>query len=204
MLSRDYYKEWTAIGELIANGGSIGRSDLYAIYDTLDIGHIKPDYLPGELTVSGSDVDRKKAIFALAQKLWGLTPDDWLMLERYRLREVREISGSTETEGKDDAISAEIMVRIFAAAKIVTEDNHDREISDEAVRALNIFLAEACANGRTRMTMVDGRSVYSVLKENGLMIGSSGGKYLPNPKKALPFLLFLLNKESVNPEAYLK
>ncbi len=206
MLTREYYDEWTAVGELIADGGLIGRSDLYAIYDNLDIGHIRPDYLPTEKNVNGKTSERKIADFLTVQKLWDHAPDDWLVIEQTRLKEAREISGSTETGGKDslyDVVSTEILLRIFAAAKLVTEDKYDKEISDEAIRALNLYLSEVCARGRTRMMMIDGQSVYSKLKKGGLLIGS-GGRYLPNPKRGLPFLLVLLNKESVNPDAYQK
>ena len=52
------------------------------------------------------------------------------------------------------------------------------------------------------MQIVDGRSVYSLLKEGGVSIGTGGGKYLPNPEQAMPFLLLLLHKEAISPEAY--
>jgi hypothetical protein len=205
MTGKAFIREWTELGELIAQGGQIDRSAMYAIYDNLNIGHIKPNFLPNELTITGTALERKKAIFSMAQNLWGLTPDDWLLIEKYKLQDARKVSGSNETGGKDkhsDVVSAELMLRIVATAKLVYEDKHDKEISDEAVRALNVILAEVCAKGRTRMTMIDDKSVYTHLKKGGLMIGTGGGKYLPYPEKSLPYLFLLLHKELIRPEAY--
>jgi len=198
---------WTNVGENIAHGDQIDEGKLHTIYENLHLDKMNPDFLPGEGTVVGSASDRKKAIFLLAEKLWGITPEGWLKAENGLLQEARKESGSTKTGGKDrfsDVISAEILIRIVAAAKLYYEDNNkDCEVANEAVRAINVILSEACAKGRARMTMVGDRSVYSTLRRGGLMIGTGGGKYLPYPEKALPELLLLLHKDYVRPEAYL-
>lgn len=207
MPSVDFKNHWTDIGEMIAQGGLMGRGELYAIYDNIRLQNIDPQFLPGEDTVVGSASDRKKAIFLLAEKLWGITPEGWLKAENGLLQEARKESGSTKTGGKDrfsDVISAEILIRIVAAAKLYYEDNSTGcEVANEAVRAINVILSEACTKGRARMTMVGDQSVYSLLRQNGLMVGTGGGKYLPYPEKSLPALLLLLHRANIRPEAYL-
>jgi len=197
---------WTDIGENIANGDQIDEGKLHTIYENLHLDKMNPDFLPGESTVVGSASDRKKAIFSLAEKLWGITPEGWLKAENGLLQEARKESGSTKTGGKDrfsDVISAEILIRIVAAAKLYYEDNSTGcEVANEAVRAINVILSEACTKGRARMTMVGDQSVYSLLRQNGLMVGTGGGKYLPYPEKSLPKLLCLLHRDYINPEAY--
>lgn len=207
MPNTDFDSRWTDRGETIAQGGQMNAGDLYAIYDDIRLGRINPFYLPGENTVTGKASDRKKVIFSLAEKLWGFTPEGWLKAENSWLMEARKESGSNETGGKNklgDVVSAEILIRIIAAAKLVFEAKDDGEISDEAVRALNLVLSDVCTKGRARMTMVDDKSVYSILKKGGLMIGTGGGKYLPYPEKALPELLLLLHRDYIRPEAYLE
>ena len=72
---------WTKVGIRVARGGSLNVGDLRAIYHNLDIGHMKPDYLPDESTTTGSESERKYAIFSLAQRLWAITPQNWLARE---------------------------------------------------------------------------------------------------------------------------
>jgi len=202
-----FVKHWSEAGVFIAMGNPITSSDLYALYDEMRIDRIKPSFLPHKNTIIGKVSERKAAIFKVAERLWGYTPYAWLKLEKTWLKEAREKSGSQETGGKNninDVVSAEILVRIVAAAKLVTEDKEDKEITDEAIRALNLFIQEVCAKGRTRMEMVDVRSVYSILRNGGLAIGSSGSKYLPNPEGALPWLLLRLHRDRVYPNAYKK
>jgi hypothetical protein len=205
---RAFEKEWSDLGELIAQGGErqLTKSDLMAIYDNMDLGNIKPDFLPNELTVGGTASERKETIFSTAQNLWNITADDWLLMEMYKLSDARKESGSNETGGKDrtsDVVSAEILIRIVATAKLAFDDV-DGLVTKEAIRALNLVLAEVCAKGRTRMEMVGNRSVYSHLKKAGVMIGTGGGKYLPYPEKSLAMLFRLLRKDAIRHEAYLE
>lgn len=206
MVGTSFIKYWTNVGEIIALGGIFHLSNLFKIYDNLELGHIKPEFLPNEYTVEGTASERKEAIFSTAQNLWNITPEDWLKKEKDWLQDARKVSGSTKIDGKDrinDIVSAEILLRIIAAAKLVYEaDCH--EITAELLRSLNVTISEVCTKGRTRMIMVGDRSVYSILKKGGLMIGTGGGKYLPYPEKALPELLLMLHKESICPEAYLE
>jgi hypothetical protein len=207
MSEEGFIKYWTEVGVLVAHGGKMNRSDLYAIYDVLGLGGFDLQYLPDGKTIAGNPVERKEAMFGLAEKIWGLTPGDWLAKEKAWLDESRLISGSLETSGKDkisDVISVEILLRIVAAARFVTETNDGYPGIDEAILALNTTLAEVCAKGRTRMMIIDGNSVYSQLKSYGLMIGTGGGKYLPYPDKALPeLLLLMLDRKRINPAVYL-
>lgn len=206
MKNKKGFKEaWIETGSHIAHGGQLGISELLAIYDNLQLAKINPEYLPEENTVLGKVSERKDVMFELAEKLWGLTPTEWLEKERTWLVVSRHIYPSQETTGKDqldDVISTEILLRIIAAAKIVKESN-DRDVIDEAVFALNLILSEACAKGRTRLKKVEGRSVYGILRSNGLMIGTGGGKYLPLPTKSMADLFMMLHRDFLRPEAYL-
>lgn len=206
MSGKIFVKEWTERGEIIALSGQMKKSDLDAIYDNLDLSNIKPEFLPNQHTVGGTPAERKESIFSTAQNLWGITPEEWLDCEKGWLQDARKISGSTKIDGKDkisDVVSPEILLRIVATAKLVHEYKYCPSIKDEAHKALDLILSEVCAKGRTRMAMVDDQSVYSILKQNGIMIGTGGGKYLPCPEKSLPYLLLLLHKEVIRPKAYL-
>jgi hypothetical protein len=202
MVNKLYKEGWTDTGMGISRGGTLNRSDLFAINVNLDLKHIDPQFLPGEKTVSGTPNMRKSEIFRVAELLWGLTPQDWLDKENNWLMSERLQIGSTETSGKDkldDVISAEILVRTVAVARVVQDDM----LAHEAILALNVTLSGVCAKGRTRMIMEGGKSIYSRLKENGIMIGTGGGKYLPYPEKSLPELLCMLHREFIRPEVYL-
>jgi hypothetical protein len=207
MANEIFIKQWEEAGAFIARGNPITSSDLYAVYDMMDIGNIRPEFLPGEKTVTGTASERKDEILRIARRLWSFSASDWLTMENTWLRKAREVTGSQETKGKDktnDIVSAEILVRIVAAAKLVMEDKQDRYVTNEAIRAINLILQEVCAKGRTRMEMVDEKSVYSILRNGGLAFGTGGGKYLPNPQVSLPRLLCFLHKDSVDPLAYIK
>ncbi|HSV94956.1 MAG TPA: hypothetical protein VLH94_03235 [Spirochaetia bacterium] len=202
----EYQIEWIETGGNIANGGQLGKSELLAIYDNLQLDQIKPEYLPGENTILGKVSDRKNAMFELAEKLWGLSPAEWLEKEKSWLDLSRKIYPSQATEGKDkldDVISPEILLRILATAKLVKESS-DNEISDEAIFALNLVLSEVCAKGRTRLMKIDGKSIYGILRSNGVMIGTGGGKYLPLPTKSMADLFMMLHRDKINPDAYQK
>ena len=93
----------------------------------------------------------------------------------------------------------------MAAAKLVAETKDMPAVIDEALITINIILNEVCSKGRTRMTMIDGRSVYSRLKDAGLVAGGiGGGRYLPYPKISLSVLFLMLDKKKIRPEAYQK
>lgn len=206
MSKSSFEKVWTDVGELVANGGKLNRSDFHAIYDVLNIANFHPDCLPGEKIVKGSASERKDAIFELAQKIWGKTPGQWLNQEKKWLIEARKAIGSTDTGGKEkiyDVITAEILVRLVAVARYVTETDDGYPSIDEAIAAINTMLYETCAKGRTRMMKVNGHAIHTELQNYGIMIGSGGCKYLPYPEKAMPeLLLFLLDKNNVLPEVY--
>jgi len=205
MVGIKFKNYWTNVGEIIALGGAFHLSNLYSVYDNLELGNIKPSFLPNKHTVGGTAYERKESLFSTAQNLWNITPAEWLKKEKDWLQEARKVIGSTKIDGKDsfsDVVSIEILLRIIAAAKLVYEaDCH--EITVEVLRALNVTISEVCTKGRARMVMVGDQSVYSILKKGGLMIGTGAGKYLPYPEKALPELLLMLHKEFIRPEAYL-
>jgi hypothetical protein len=208
---KGYDDIWIETGFKIAEGGQLSMSDLKAIYENLELHKINPTYLPGPYTVAGTASMRKEAIFTTARNLWGIEPEKWLEKERKWLIAAREVFNLPESTGKDkldDVISAEIVVRIVAAANLAIKVNGEgllyrTEVADEAVFALNVLLMEVCAKGRTRSTRIDDNSVYSILKDGGLMIGAGGGKYLPHPTYSLPQLFMLLRREKLRPEIYL-
>lgn len=207
MSEKGFIKEWTDVGILIAKGGKINRSNLLAIYDILDLGSFDPKYLPDESTINGSSRDRRDVIFDLAESIWGMRHGDWLKREKNWLDESRKITGSTETKGKDkidDVVSAEILIRLIAAARIVAETDDRYPAIDEYIEAINLILATVCSKGRTRMMKEGDKSVYAQMKKYGLMVGTGAGKYLPHPTKALPeLLLFMLDKKNINPNVYI-
>ena len=206
MSQSEFEKTWTQTGVLVANGGKLTRSDFLAIYDRMDLGNIHPEYLPNENTFNGITFEQRNAIFDLAEKLWGLGAGDWLTMENLWLKESRIKSGSTETKGKDkisDVIAPAILLNLVATARLVTETKDIPEVVDEAIIAINNTLNQVCSKGRARMTMIDDRSVYSRLKDAGLVAGGiGGGKYLPYPKISLPVLLLMLDRKKINPVAY--
>ncbi len=209
--NKGFREAWTETGVLIAEGGVFTISDLMAIYRNLDIHKINPSYLPGPYTVVGKGFERKDAIFATARNLWGIEPETWLKKERKWLYEAQMIYDIPETVGKDkleDVISAEILVRIVAAARLAVKMGDDgivmqTEIADEALLALNIIIQEVCAKGRVRTRHINNSFVYDLLKKSGLMIGTGGGKYLPHPTRSLPQLLCLLHRDYLRPDVYL-
>lgn len=206
MSDNGYRQHWTEVGVFVAMGNMLSYSDLYAIYDNVEIQNLDSKVLPGRALVVGTPTERKDNSFLLAETIWGITPGDWLKMENNWLKDSRSISGSVVTEGKDkiyDVVSTEILLGLISAAKLVTENRDGGDISCEAHTAVNLILAEACAKGRARMLKVEGTSVYSVLKNNGLMFGLGGGKYLPNPERSLPELLLMLRKSRIRPEVYL-
>lgn len=196
--------EWIRVGEHLANGGHLDISIPLSVYDNLNLSKWNSNFLPKENTVVGSPTSRKIAIFDLAEKIWGKKPEEWLEMESRWLAQAREISGSSETKGKDcldDVVSAELLLR-FVATAILTKEATTQSIAVEAVNALDLAIQEACSKGRTRMQRVCNRSIYGHLRQGGLMIGTGGGKFLPYPKKALPALLLMLQKSKIKPAVF--
>lgn len=197
---------WTQKAKAIALGtGKLNISDLIAIYSNLRLDLIKPEYLPGKEVVVGSANSRKEYIFQLVQNLWGVSPQRWLEMENIWLQESRKISGSSETAGKDelnDVVSAELLARIIATAKVVFENSSQTDLREEALTALNLTLSEVCTKGRTRLTFVGENSVYATLRNAGIMIGTGGGKYLPYPEISLKYLFLMLRQDALCPDVY--
>lgn len=191
-----------AIG--IVRGELLTVIDLFGLAAIMEIDLIKEDFLPGPKTISGSPKDRKDEIFRLTSVLWGVSPERWLEIEQGWLESARAKSGSKATGGKDninDVISAELLIRLIATIKLV-DTVEDEDVREEATNALNLVLNEAISKGRTRITRVGENSVYSILKNAGIMIGTGGGKYLPDPETSLPHLFRMLCKESILAGAY--
>jgi hypothetical protein len=198
---------WTKTSNRIVMGGRLEDSDLYSLGDLITISRFKPEFLPSEFLVSGQPFERKETTFSMAKNLWGVHPETWLSLERKWLAQARKVSGSQETGGKDkfsDVVSPEILLQILAAIKLVHDDKRDKVVTREVVLALNTYLQSVIGKGRSRMEMVGGLPVYSMLKNGGLSYGYAGGKYLPNPKVALPELLAFFYMNSFRNEVYQK
>lgn len=203
-MNKDFAKVWTETAQSIAMGGKLSMSEIKAIADNIKVAEMDIDGLDSSLVV-GSPMQRKDNYFKIAKKIWGYKPEFWLQKEQIWQNLAREASGSAVTGGKDDiedVISAEILVRLVATAKIVTEYKKDLIVCKEALNAINAVLNDACSKGRTRMLFNGGQSVYTVLKNNGLMIGTGGGKFLPYPQKSLVELFLLLHKDQIYFEVY--
>lgn len=193
----------------IARGQALlSLSDLQEVAHNLDVQHISFEFLPGVKTITGTVSARKEEIFRLAGLIWGFSPDQWLVLEAGWQQSARDLIRSSATGGKDnldDVVSAELLLRVVAAASLVSaygpEDNADDLIA-EVLTALNLAIVEAVQKGRTRMMHRDGDSVYGIMRKAGLMIGSGGGKYLPHPEASLPYLFSLLDRKVMNPAIY--
>lgn len=191
----------------IARGNrSLSEFDLIFLGIQAEVFLFKPEFLPGPKTVSGTPKERKAEIFRLAEAIWGIKPDGWLLLENLWLQNARSKSGSTETGGKDeldDVVSAEILIRLIGAAKLMlTVHNTGELLHREAVNAVNITIQEAVVKGRTRISRYGDKTVYSMLKDVGIMIGAGGGKYLPDPETSLPALFLLLHREKISSNVY--
>ena len=201
-----FEKYWRVKTEGIARGDlSLTKSDLLSIAGSLEIENFLPQFLPGASTISGTVTQRRDTIFTLAQEIWGITPEGWLAKESAWLERARAKSGSAETGGKDkleDVVSAELLVRLVAAAGLIKRNSADTLLVEETLTAINLTLSEVCAKGRTRLEKDCGQTVYKILKDNGLMIGTGAGKYLPDPVENLFEIFSLLHATQINPAVY--
>ncbi len=196
--------------EAIARGeSSLEIWQVMNLAEKLQIENFRFGYLPDSGIVSGKIIDRKTAIFRFSEALWGIKPEGWLGMEQQWLYSARMKSGSEETSGKDslnDIVSAELLLRFLALIKFIdslSDQEESDEIADEAMIAFNTYLREVLGKGRTRISRFGNQSIYATLKNAGIMIGSIGGKYLPNPEVAFPQLVSMLTWEKISPEAYL-
>ena len=199
MYDNGYKKIWIETGKTIAGGGRFGLSDLYAIYDNMDISHILPDYLISYSKYEMSISERKKFLFELAGSYWGLTENDWIEKERYWFRQSLELIDwlpryRLTIQG---VASIEILFNLIVASKIVTEDREDGRLSWEVVNALNLTVGQLCSKGRTMMAKAGINYVLNCFFEEGLLIGSEDEKFLPYPEKSLPELLLMLNRKTI-------
>lgn len=177
-----YVGHWTAKAHAIAIGtGKLNISDLKAIYSNLDLGNFKPEFLPNDTIATGSDASRYIAILRLAQKIFGLSPEDYSNSDMF----------------------PELLLQIIATTKLVHESD-DGKLKDEAIIALNITLAQACAKGRTHRTVGfhDNRSINYKLQRAGIVIGSEVYRYLSYPETNLLNLFFMLTGDSVSSDVY--
>ena len=201
---------WIEIGGNITNGDRrLSLGNLLAIHHNLELEKIDPLFLPDIQTVTGTVRQQRDAIFYTAETLWGKTPEEWLEMEIGWLAVARSIYSLPRSSGKhrlSEVVSAEILVRIVAAANLAIKavnknHSHLTGLYRESLWGINIILMEVCAKGRTRTQRMSDTTVFDILKEGGLMIGT--GKYLPNPSYALPKLLMMLHRDYLRPEVYL-
>lgn len=201
----------------LTNGWSITKLELAKIAQLIQVDQINPDFLPDKTTILGKPSERKEAIFRFAKNLWLLSPEDWLDMEAEWLSEARAKISSTETEGKnntDDVVSAELLIRIVSTSSVLWQSLHNSQIplviANEATISLNQTIADAVTKGRTRMQTIPYPNdkgwitVYGYLRNSGVMVGTGGGKFLPYPEKSLPILLAMLDRNKINPGAYIK
>ena len=202
MTSLDQQLTEMALG--IVRGESLDNIDLFGLAAIIDIDQIKPEFLPGPKTISGSPKSRKDEIFRLTSALWGVSPERWLEMENTWLKSARAKSGNQETKGKDqldDVISTELLIRLIVTIKLV-DTVGDEEVIEEAANALNLALQEAVMKGRSRIERFGDQTIYACLKNAGIMIGTGGGKYLPDPETSLPFLFQMLQRDRISAMVY--
>lgn len=183
-------------------------SDLDLLAKLIRIDEIAPEFLPTKELSTGTLKNQRLAQFELAEKLWGKDRKFWLDQESVWLKEMREVTGSTQDEGKDDfkdVVSVRILMSIYAAVYAYHQfiDNKLSQFEFEfAIECLNLALKQTIQKGYARSTLVDGKNLYTTIKNMGLRVGGSG-LYLPDPVKNLPLLFFLFLPENINQDIYM-
>lgn len=194
----------------VVRGRSLDVIQLYGLAGVIEINQFKTGFLPGPKTISGSPSSRKAEIFRLTSVLWGVSPERWLEMEQGWLESARAKSGSKAEKGKDkldDVISAEILIRLMATIHFIDSLDKENYVGTKQVRrvvmnSLNMTLTEAILKGQTRIERYGDKSIYAHLKNAGIMIGTGGGKYLPDPETSLPYLFQMLQRARISDEAY--
>jgi len=210
-LFEEYWAEYAQ--RLIAGTVQMNRGNYMAIACNLNAFSLRVACLPKASTILCSASDRKEVVFEICQSIWGITPEQWLQKENDWLALSRKELGLKETSGKDkvsDVVSSEILVRLVATSRYIAWVDIDNNMSpqekelatSQAVLATNLFLATAVAKGYARYLRLGNVSVYKDLKDNGIVFGNSGSKYLPYPQESLPYLFSLLHLTRTLPGAY--
>lgn len=210
---------WIDLGVLVAKGqAKIEQNDILAIATALDFSAIKSEYLPvGNLSNRKNKI-QKQAGLNLASKLWGLADSDFMDMEKKWLAEARQRVGSTKDDDKvesDDLVTPQILTRIYTVAylfhlaslHLLGEDDYSvRELCDQALVGLNLFIANCCYKGYTRVQKLQigsGKAIatYNLLRDFCIPVGVSG-KFLPDPETSLPDIFLMFQREKLHPEVY--
>lgn len=85
-------QQLSEMGRRVAVGTPLTEIDLYGLGGIMEVSNLKPEFLPGSKTISGSPNARKAEIFRLAEAYWSFKPQDWLNLENHRLQSARPVS----------------------------------------------------------------------------------------------------------------
>lgn len=182
--------------------------DLDMIMKMFQVQKIKPRYLPTSGLSKGTLKDQRIAQFKLAGDLWSKDRQFWLDQEALWLKNMREMTGSTQDDGKDDfkdVVSVQILTTIYAVVcdyYLFTIGEFSQVHLEFALESANIALKQIFLKGSARSTVIDGKNMYTTIKNTGLRVGGSG-LYLPDPSKNLPILLTLFLPENINQDIYL-
>ncbi len=181
--------------------------DLDILAKLLKVGEIKKEFLPNKELATGTLKDQRIAQFDLAGRLWGKDRRFWLDQEAQWLKEMREMTGSTQDDGKDDfkdVVSVQILTTIYAVVYdyyLFTIGEFSQFELEFALESANIALKQTVLKGLARSTVIDGKNMYTAVKNTGIRVGGSG-LYLPDPAKNLPLLLSFFLPENINPDIY--
>jgi|GEM_PF-2430239 hypothetical protein len=215
VFSKKMFEEYWAqyAQQLIAGKVQMNRGTYQSVACNLNVLSLRAACLPKAATILGSASSRKEAVFEISEIIWGITPEQWLEKENAWLAQSRQENGLKETDGKDkvgDVISAEILVRLVATARYIAWVDIDNNLTfaekdlatSQAMLATNLLLSTAVAKGYSRHIRVGDTSLYKDLRDNGVVFGNSGSKYLPHPQVSLPYLFSLLHVTRTIPLAY--
>jgi hypothetical protein len=194
MTEYTFQKIWTEVGISVAEGGSLGRSELKAIYDNLELQKINRLLLPDKATVSGKATERRHRIFTLVEKIWGKPIEYWLNLEN------SWIVPPVQTKKIEDIVTPKLLYRILSTAKYVGDNWANCEYCDAAAASLNVFVNEICTKGRIMLIGNETQQLFPQLVEAGVLL--DGEKYLPNPVKSLPVILLQFERSLISQDAY--
>lgn len=181
--------------------------DLDILAKLLKVSEIKNEFLPKKELATGTLKDQRIAQFDLAGRLWGKDRRFWLDQEALWLKEMRETTGSTQDEGKDDfkdVVSVQILTTIYAVVydyHLFTIGEFSQFELEFALESANLALKQTVLKGLARSTVIDGKNMYTSVKNTGIRVGGSG-LYLPDPTKNLPLLLSFFLPENINPDIY--
>ncbi len=197
----------TAIAAKLVDQNGLEIRDLNFFASLIKFDEIRLEYLPTDSLSKGSLKDQRKARFELAEKLWGKNRQFWLEQESAWLQAMRERTGSSQEDGKEDyqdVVSVLILTTIYTLTYIYyqfLQNKISQEVLLFCLKAANDDLLTPLLKGLARSTKVGEINLYNEVRDLGLRVGGSG-KYLPDPEVNLPKLLSFFLPEHINQDIY--